>query len=134
MRYGRGFAISASRFFLVTSALAALLLPVSMSNMRRERDYRSLASILLRLATDPPRTTENLAEGCPEPSSDGHRVLVGRIVDCDQMFFLAEESTPHAYILTNISLAKTFLGRKVRIKGALQSSHVLAVETVDELN
>jgi hypothetical protein len=60
--------------------------------------------------------------------------VVGRIVDCDQMFFLAEESTPHAYILTNIPRLKRFLGRKVRITGALQSPHVLDVETVDEVN
>jgi hypothetical protein len=50
------------------------------------------------------------------------------------MLFLAEESTPHAYMLTNIRLVKTLLGRKVRITGALQSPHILAVETVDELN
>jgi hypothetical protein len=60
--------------------------------------------------------------------------VVGRIVDCDQMFFLAEESSPHAYILTNIFRVKRFLGRKVLITGVFQSPHVLAIETVDELN
>jgi hypothetical protein len=98
--------------------------------MRRERDYRNLASIFLRLAMAPPR----LAEGCPNASDEGHRVVVGTIVDCNQMFFLTEESSPHAYILTNIARVKTFLGRKVRITGALLSSHVLTVETVNELH
>ena len=103
--------------------------------MRRERDYRNLASILLQLATAPPWMAENWAEGCPNTSDgEGHRVVVGTIVDCNQMFFLTEESSPHAYILTNIARVKTFLGRKVRITGALQSPHALTVETIDELH
>ena len=57
--------------------------------MRTEREYRSLASMLLRLATDPPRVSEDCAEGCPKVGSEGEeqRVVVGRIVDCDEMFF-----------------------------------------------
>ena len=103
--------------------------------MKRERDYRDLASVLLQLATAPPRMAENWAEGRPNASDgEGHRVVVGTIVDCNQMFFLTEESSPHAYALTNIARVKTFLGRKVRITGALQSPHVLIVETVDELH
>ena len=104
--------------------------------MRRERDYRNLASVLLQLSAAPPRMAENWSEGCANAASDGegHRVVVGRIVDCGQMFFLTEESSPHAYILTNIASVKAFLGRKVRITGALQSPHVLTVETVDELH
>ncbi len=103
--------------------------------MRREQDYRNLASVLLQLAKAPLRTAENWAEGCPNASDDeGHRVVVGTIVNCDQMFFLTEESSPHAYVLTNIARVKTFLGRKVRITGALQSPHALTVETVDELH
>ena len=104
--------------------------------MRTEREYRSLASMLLRLATDPPKVSEDWAEGCPKVDSWGeeHRVVVGRIVDCEQMFFLADESSPHAYVLMNIRLVKTLLGKKVRIAGALHSPHVLAIETVDELN
>jgi hypothetical protein len=101
--------------------------------MRRERDYRDLASVYLATAT--PRMAENLAQGCPNASGDeGHKVVVGTIVDCNQMFFLTEESSPHAYALTNIARVKTFLGRKVRVTGALQSPHVLTVETVDELH
>ena len=103
--------------------------------MRRERDYRDLASVFLHLATAPPRMAENLTQGCPNASDDkGHRVVVGTIVDCNQTFFLTEELSPHAYLLTNIDRVQTFLGRKVRITGALQSSHVLTVETVDELH
>jgi hypothetical protein len=49
------------------------------------------------------------------------------------MFFLTEESSPHAFLLSNTARVKTFLGRKVRITGALLSSHVLTVETVNEL-
>jgi hypothetical protein len=105
-------------------------------NMRREQDYRNLASVLLRLATAPLRTVQNWSAESANPASDGetHRVVVGTVVDCDQTFFLTEESSPHAYILTNIARVKTFLGRKVRITGALLSSHVLTVETVNELH
>src|SRR5258708_11264306 len=104
-------------------------------NMRRVRDYRDLASVFLHLASAPPRMAENLAQGCPNASDDkGHRVVVGTIVDCNQIFFLTEELSPHAYVLTNIARVKTFLGRKVRITGALQSPHELTVETVDELH
>jgi hypothetical protein len=49
------------------------------------------------------------------------------------MFFLTEELNPHV-VLTNIARVKTFLGRKVRITGALQSPHALTVETIDELH
>src|ERR1700693_3059935 len=102
-------------------------------NMRREGDYRDLASVYL--ATAPPRIAENLAQGCPNASDDKvHKVVVGTIVDCNQMFFLTEELSPHAYALTNTARVQTFLGRKVRIMGALQSPHVLTVETVDELH
>jgi hypothetical protein len=66
--------------------------------MRTERDYRNLASVLLQLATAPPRMAD-CAEGCSY-GSDGeeHRDVVGTIVECNQMFFLTEESSPHAYI------------------------------------
>ena len=102
--------------------------------MRREPDYRNLASVLLQLASVPPRLAD-WAEGRPNASDgEGHLVVVGTIVDCNQMFFLTEESSPHAYILTNNARVKTFLGRKVRITGALQSPHALTVETVDELH
>jgi hypothetical protein len=102
--------------------------------MRRGRDYRNLASVLLQLAKAPLRMADNWAEGCPNASGDeGHRVVVGTIVDCNQMFFLTDESSPHAYVLTNIARVKTFLGRKVGT-GALQSPHALTVETVDELH
>jgi hypothetical protein len=102
--------------------------------MKTERDYRNLASVLLQLATAPLRMAD-CAEGCSN-GSDGeeHRDVVGTIVDCNQMFFLTEESSPHAYILTNISRVKKFLGRKVRVTGTLQSPHALAVETVNELH
>jgi len=34
----------------------------------------------------------------PGSDGEGHRDVVGTIVDCNQMFFLTEESSPHAYI------------------------------------
>jgi len=104
-------------------------------NMNRERDYRKLASILLRLATAPSRMVQNWTEGTANADSDGegHRVVVGTVVDCNQMLFLTEESSPHAFLLRNTARAKAFLGRKVRISGALLSPHVLTVETVNEL-
>ena len=104
--------------------------------MKRERDYRNLASVLLRLATPLLQMVQNRSEGCANGASDGagHRVVVGTVVDCNQMFFLTEESSPHAFLLSNTARVKTFLGRKVRITGALLSSHVLTVETVNELH
>lgn len=104
--------------------------------MKREQDYRKLASVLLRLATVPSRMVQNWSEGCANAASDGegHRVVVGTVVNCNQMFFLTEESSPHAFLLSNAARVKTFLGRKVRITGALLSSHVLTVETVNELH
>ena len=104
--------------------------------MKRERDYRSLASVLLQLAIAPSRMVENCSGERANAASDGegHRVVVGTVVDCDQMFFLAEESSPHAFLLSNTARVKTFLGRKVRITGALLSPHVLTVETVNELH
>ena len=133
--------VAPNRFFSKTSTLVGLvllaLLPGPLrSNMRTEREYRSLASMLLRLATDPPRVSEDWAERFPQvgPEGEEHRDVVGKIVDCGEMFFLADESSPHAYVLTNIRRVKALLGRKVRITGALRSPHVLAVEAVDELN
>ena len=103
--------------------------------MNRERDYRKLASMLLRLATAPSRMVQNWTEGSAngDSESEEHRVVVGTVVDCNQMLFLTEESSPHAFLLRNTARVKTFLGRKVRITGALLSPHVLTVETVNEL-
>lgn len=102
--------------------------------MRTERDYRNLASVLLQLATAPSEMAD-CSEGRSNGSDgEGHRDVVGTIVDCNHMFFLTEESSPHAYRLTNISRLKKFLGRKVRVTGTLQSPHALAVETVNELH
>lgn len=104
--------------------------------MKRERDYRSLASVLLQLTTAPSRMVQNCSEERANTASEGdeHRVVVGTVVDCNQMFFLTEESSPHAFLLSNTARVKTFLGRKVRITGALLSPHVLTVETVNELH
>src|SRR5437868_2011630 len=94
-------------YFLMNFGLAESLLLLLLqgsdcpgpSRLKHETRPR-LASVLLQLATAPPRMAENWAEGCPNASNDeGHRVVVGTIVDCNQMFFLTEESTPHAYVL-----------------------------------
>jgi len=132
--------VAASRFFSADfyfgshrASLSAMPVP-----FKDEHENRTRVSLpcSLRLATDPPRVSEEWAEGCLKVGSEGEerRVVVGRIVDCEQMFLLADESSPHAYALMNIRLVKALLGRKVRITGALQSPHVLAVETVKELN
>ena len=106
----------------------------SRSNMRTERDYRNLASVLLQLATAPTEMAD-CAEGLSNSSDgEGHRDVVGTIVYCNHMFFLTEESSPHAYRLTNIWGVRKFLGRKVRVTGTLQSPHALAVQTVNELH
>jgi hypothetical protein len=63
--------------------LAVLLLLIdvhdpSRLNMRTDRDYRRLASILLRLANDPAPGTGNSEERCPQVGSDDeeHRVVL----------------------------------------------------------
>lgn len=130
--------------FLANSALATSLLSNSKDGfcprpsrlkMKTGRDYRSLACVLLRLATAPSRMVQDWSERHANAAShgEGQRAVVGTVVDCNQMFFLTEESSPHAFLLTNPARMKTFLGRKVRITGALQSPHILSVETVIEL-
>lgn len=102
--------------------------------MRKDRDYRSFASLLLQIATVTPVSPIAKNDALRPPAKgDQHKVLVGTIVDCDPTLFLADESSPHAYILTDARRAKAFTGRKVRVMGALKSPHVLAVETIDDL-
>jgi hypothetical protein len=100
--------------------------------MRQERDYVGLASILLRLAAADPASEAAVIRG-HDAGSDAFKVIVGTIVNNHESYFLVEESSPHAYRLANASRARSFAGKKVRVRGALQTPHILNVETINEV-
>jgi hypothetical protein len=102
--------------------------------MRRERDYIGLASILLQLAAAPTALsglgshTDGLSTACVS-----QKVVVGKIMQSHDWFFLVEEGKREAYMLTSSRLVRAFIGKKVRAFGTLESPHVLAVERVQEI-
>ena len=102
--------------------------------MRREREYIGLASILLQLAAAPTALsglgsqTDGLSTACVS-----RKVVVGKIMQSHDWFFLVEEGRREAYMLTSSRLAQAFIGKKVRVFGTLESPHVLAVERVQEI-
>jgi hypothetical protein len=103
--------------------------------VRREREYVSLATFLLQLAAAYPPTAGN-AVGTGghghDVAIDASSVIEGTIVNNDESYFLMEESSPHAYRLTNANCARHFAGKKVRVMGALETPHILTVETIHE--
>ena len=103
--------------------------------MRRERDYVGLASILLRLAAahPPSPASEAVVTHGHDARSGAFKVIVGTIVNNHESYFLVEESSSHAYRLTNATRATSFAEKKVRVTGALETPHILSVETIDEL-
>jgi hypothetical protein len=105
--------------------------------MRRETGYVSLASVILQLAAAyPPSAGNAVATGGHghDVAIDASRVIEGTIVNNDESFFLMEESSPHAYRLTNANCARHFAGKKVRVMGALETPHFLTVETIHEIH
>jgi hypothetical protein len=101
------------------------------------RDYSSFASVLLRLAMTP-------APAAPDGNSDIRRQeeanrnvirpIAGRIVRSHGVFFLAEEGSIRTYMLAGASQLRAYEGKKVRILGALESSYVIAVQAIDDVD
>ena len=102
--------------------------------MRRDREYIGLASILLQLAAAPTALsglgsqTDGLSTACVS-----RKVVVGKIMQSHDWFFLVEEGRREAYMLTSSRLVQAFIGKKVRVFGTLESPHLLAVERVQEI-
>ena len=102
--------------------------------MRRDREYIGLASILLQLVAAPTvlsglgSQTDGLLTGCVS-----RKVVVGKITQSHDWFFLVEEGRREAYMLTSGRLVQAFVGKKVRVFGTFESPHVLAVERLQEI-
>jgi hypothetical protein len=102
--------------------------------VRSSREYANLASILLQLAdVVPPARNHAVVKNGQGAGSIASKVIAGTVVNNDDTFFLMEEANHHAYMLTNIRLARSFAGRKVRVRGMLKSPHVITVESIEEI-
>ena len=98
------------------------------------RDYAGLASIFLRLAMVPDTMIGSSVIGCQDQGGSAIKTITGRIVRSDDLLFLAEEGSIRTYMLAGASHARAYEGKKVRISGALESPHVIAVRTIDEVD
>src|SRR5713101_2552616 len=97
------------------------------------RDYAGLASILLRLAMVPGRPVGSRDSGWQdEAGRKAITTITGRILRSDDLLFVVEEGSIRTYMLADASHARVYEGKKVRISGALESPHVIAVLTIDE--
>ena len=98
------------------------------------RDYVGLASIFLRLAMAPETTVESGDRNRQnEGGGNAIRTITGRIVKRDDSLVLAEEGSSRTYMAAGVTHLRTYEGKKVRISGALESSHVITVRTIDEV-
>ena len=99
------------------------------------RDYVGLASIFLRLAMAPDTVVESVDLRCQDQAGrNAIKTITGRIVRSDDLLFLAEEGSIRTYMLADASRLRAYEGKKVRIWGALESPHVIAVRTIDEVD
>jgi hypothetical protein len=98
------------------------------------RDYVGLASIFLRLAMAPDAMVGSGDIGCQEHAGNAIKIITGRIVRSDDLLFFAEEGSIRTYMLADATHLKAYEGKKVRISGALESPHVIAVRTIDEVD
>ena len=98
------------------------------------RDYVGLASIFLRLAMAPDTMIGRSEIGCQDQGWSAIKTITGRIVRSDDLLFLAEEGSIRTYMLADASRLGAYEGKKVRISGALESPHVIAVRTIDEVD
>jgi len=71
------------------------------------RDYVGLASVFLRLAMAPDAMVGSNDTGCQDEARNAIKTITGRIV---------------------------YVGKKVRISGALESPNVIVVRTIDEVD
>jgi hypothetical protein len=96
------------------------------------RDYVGLASIFLRLAMAPDTRAESGdLKRQDEAGGNAIRTITGTIVKSDDLLFLAEEGSIRTYMLAGATHLRAYEGKKVRISGALESPHVIAVRTID---
>jgi hypothetical protein len=98
------------------------------------RDYVGLASIFLRLAMAPDAMVGSSDIGCQDEARNAIKTITGRIVRSDDLLFLAEEGSIRTYMLADATHLKAYEGKKVRISGVLDSSHVIVVRTIDEVD
>jgi hypothetical protein len=98
------------------------------------KDYVGLASILLRLALAPTAMvgTSDIKRQ-DEASRNAARTITGKIVRNRDLLLLAEDGSMRSYLLADASYLRFFEGKKVRISGALESPHVIVVQTIDEV-
>ena len=99
-----------------------------------QRDYVGLASIFLRLAMAPDTLFGSSDIGCQNEARNAIKTINGRIVRSDHLLFLAEEGCNRTYMLAGAIHLRAYEGKKVRISGALESPHVIAVRTIDEVD
>jgi hypothetical protein len=99
------------------------------------RDYVGLASMLLRLAMAPDALVGNSEiRRQDQAHRNAVKIFTGRIVRSDDLLFLAEEGSIRTYMLADASRLRAYEGKKVRISGALDTPHVIAVRTIDEVD
>jgi hypothetical protein len=101
--------------------------------MGRDREYIGLASILLQLAAAPTALSGLGSQPGPSTECVSRKIIVGKIMQSHDWFFLVEEGRHEAYMLTSSRLVQAFVGKNVRVFGMLESPHVLAVERVQEI-
>jgi hypothetical protein len=99
------------------------------------RDYLGLASILLRLAMAPDAMVGSSEIKCEDKAGrNALKSITGRIVRSDDLLFLAEEGSIRTYMLAGATQFRAYEGKKVKISGALESPHVIAVRTIEEVS
>jgi hypothetical protein len=98
------------------------------------RDYTGLASLLLRLGMAPDAMVSSEIRCQDQAGRNASKTITGRIVRSDDLLFLAEEGSIRTYMLADSSHLRVYVGKKVRISGALQSPLVIAVRTIDEID
>ena len=99
------------------------------------RDHVGLAAMLLRLAMAPDAMVRSSDIRCPgKAGQNAIKMITGTIVRSDDLLFLAEEGSIRTYMLAGASHLRAYEGKKVRISGALESPHVIVVQTIDEVD
>ena len=102
---------------------------------RDHRDYVGLASMLLQLAMAPDALVGNSEiRRQDQAHRNAVKIFTGWIVRSDDLLFLAEEGSIRTYMLADASHLRGYEGKKVKISGALESPHVIVVQTIDEVD
>ena len=72
--------------------------------------------------------------GSQDQGGNAIKTITGRIVRSDNLLSLVEEGSIRTYRLADASRLRAYEGKKVRISGVLDSPHVIAVRTIDEVD